>query len=512
MNADSFIGGWAGVIFYSELSFNVLSVSLGDGGNVVTINGTPTVTESVGSGIYFSTGNGNDTVQVNGITSDVHIDLDGGTFQTVAVGSSKASLDAIDGILYVDGDVSSGFIQAFVFDAAATTGQTFNIDANGNTQQVTRTQSLGDATTTVNTFNFTFPGQSQLNLTAGKGGDTVNINGTPANTTTIIYGGAGQDNVAIATDDLTPPVLGPIYFYGTASQGDNATFYAADAATPAQTYNFQATASGQQLVLVGGDAPITFKGIAALTATMPNVGGNFVSIQGVPAGEALTVNDANNDRIILGNAISSPIGSMTDIRGTVSINNGKNVSVTLDDSIDSVARHVVLHQNEDNGDSITGMAPATVNLALGGNSSIKLLGGLGNDTFAMAGIFFSSSVSIDGGKGVNTLDYSSISSFSGATGVYANLLTGEASGLLGGINRIQNVTGSSFDDILVGNGGNVLNGGAGRDLLIAGAKPSILYGGNDEDILIGAPPPMTRTSACSTPSWPNGSAITTPPC
>jgi hypothetical protein len=69
--------------------------------------------------------------------------------------------------------------------------------------------------------------------------------------------------------------------------------------------------------------------------------------------------------------------------------------------------------------------------------------------------------------------------------VYVNLSSGVASGLAGGIARIQNVTGSPFNDILVGNGGNVLNGGAGRDILIAGTKASTLNGGGDDDLLIG---------------------------
>src|SRR5262249_51372773 len=70
-------------------------------------------------------------------------------------------------------------------------------------------------------------------------------------------------------------------------------------------------------------------------------------------------------------------------------------------------------------------------------------------------------------------------------GVYVNLQTGQATGLTGGVYHIQNVIGSAGDDILVGNGGNVLFGGAGRDLLIAGALARYLNGGGDEDILIG---------------------------
>jgi Ca2+-binding RTX toxin-like protein len=70
------------------------------------------------------------------------------------------------------------------------------------------------------------------------------------------------------------------------------------------------------------------------------------------------------------------------------------------------------------------------------------------------------------------------------SGVVVNLPLGTASGLTGGIAFIQNVIGSAGNDILVGNGDNVLNGGAGRDLLIAGALASTLNGGEDEDILI----------------------------
>jgi Ca2+-binding RTX toxin-like protein len=70
-------------------------------------------------------------------------------------------------------------------------------------------------------------------------------------------------------------------------------------------------------------------------------------------------------------------------------------------------------------------------------------------------------------------------------GVTVNLQLSTSSGLSSGISGIQNVIGSAGNDILVGNGGNVLKGGAGRDLIIAGALGSIIDGGEDEDILIG---------------------------
>jgi hypothetical protein len=96
-----------------------------------------------------------------------------------------------------------------------------------------------------------------------------------------------------------------------------------------------------------------------------------------------------------------------------------------------------------------------------------------------------------------------------AGSVSANLRTGTASGLRGGIVNIKNVIGGAGDDILIGNGGNSLTGGAGRDLLIAGAMASFLYGGGGEDLhgverltipSIGAPNPADAPSPSQPPA------------
>jgi Ca2+-binding RTX toxin-like protein len=86
---------------------------------------------------------------------------------------------------------------------------------------------------------------------------------------------------------------------------------------------------------------------------------------------------------------------------------------------------------------------------------------------------------IDGGGGVNTLDYSPFD-----LNVYVNLQTGKATAVAG-IANIQNVTGGPLTNLLVGNGGNVLIGGSGRNVLIAGGSAGTLIGGGAEDILIG---------------------------
>jgi hypothetical protein len=88
---------------------------------------------------------------------------------------------------------------------------------------------------------------------------------------------------------------------------------------------------------------------------------------------------------------------------------------------------------------------------------------------------------IDGSTGTVGLDYTAYTS-----NVYVNLQTGEATGT-GGVVGITNVTGGNGPgyNILVGNGGNTLNGNNARSLLIGGFLPSVLLGGSDDDILIG---------------------------
>ncbi|MBB3913248.1 M10 family metallopeptidase C-terminal domain-containing protein [Rhizobium fabae] len=107
---------------------------------------------------------------------------------------------------------------------------------------------------------------------------------------------------------------------------------------------------------------------------------------------------------------------------------------------------------------------------LGGNDVLK--GGAGADV-------------LDGGYGNDTASYEGSSG-----GVNVNLATGAASGghATGDkIVSIENLTGSSYDDVLTGgnNGGNVLNGGAGADKLDGGAGADTLNGGDGADVLIG---------------------------
>nr|WP_308813352.1 Ig-like domain-containing protein [Pseudomonas capeferrum] len=111
-------------------------------------------------------------------------------------------------------------------------------------------------------------------------------------------------------------------------------------------------------------------------------------------------------------------------------------------------------------------------LLYGGSGDDLLIGGAGNDL-------------LDGGTGVDTASYASAS---GAVRVELDRVGAQDTGSAGAdtLTGIENLIGSDYDDVLVGNAGdNVLDGGRGNDALMGGAGSDTLVGGQGDDILTG---------------------------
>lgn len=111
-------------------------------------------------------------------------------------------------------------------------------------------------------------------------------------------------------------------------------------------------------------------------------------------------------------------------------------------------------------------------LLVGGADNDVLIGGAGAD-------------SIEGGSGLDTADYSGA-----ATSVFIDLdfggvghgFRGEAQGDT--FSSVENITGSDFDDIIIGNNaGNTLSGGDGGDRLQSQNGGDLLLGGDGDDLL-----------------------------
>lgn len=107
----------------------------------------------------------------------------------------------------------------------------------------------------------------------------------------------------------------------------------------------------------------------------------------------------------------------------------------------------------------------------GGTGNDVLIGGIGSDT-------------LRGGAGSDTASYETASSGVRADFLYPTKNTGEAAGDV--YNSIENITGSSFNDILNGNhSANLLIGGDGDDSMNGLGDSDTLIGGAGNDFLTG---------------------------
>jgi Ca2+-binding RTX toxin-like protein len=119
--------------------------------------------------------------------------------------------------------------------------------------------------------------------------------------------------------------------------------------------------------------------------------------------------------------------------------------------------------------ALTGVTGADYLYGFGGND--VLWGGAGGDT-------------IDGGEGIDTAVYTGSNE-----GVYVDMsinlyFGGHATGDT--LTSVENLIGSSYDDVLVGyTGTNVLTGAAGNDALFGAFDDDTLLGGKDDDTLTG---------------------------
>jgi Ca2+-binding RTX toxin-like protein len=115
----------------------------------------------------------------------------------------------------------------------------------------------------------------------------------------------------------------------------------------------------------------------------------------------------------------------------------------------------------------------------GDSQDNRIFGGAGNDVISGG----AGNNILDGGTGNDTVSYAD-----SIAGVVVNLNTNTVQNSFGGTDTlisIENITGSSFNDVLIGNNeANVLQGGEGNDTLDGGAGNDLLIGGKGNDIYL----------------------------
>ncbi|WP_291552210.1 hypothetical protein [Bosea sp. (in: a-proteobacteria)] len=168
----------------------------------------------------------------------------------------------------------------------------------------------------------------------------------------------------------------------------------------------------------------------------------------------------------------------TDVEQDLSVDAGDGNDIVVSGAGDDLVRGGEGDDELDGGDGDDALQ--------GGNGNDRLIGGLGDD-FLLGGAGNDTLIGgagndlLDGGDGIDTADYTS-----DTDGVTVDLGTGQGRG--DGIGRdtltgVENVIGGSGDDVLTGNElANLLDGGAGKDRIVAGAGDTV-RGGDGDDLI-----------------------------
>lgn len=435
------------VVSFGELrGFYNLEIYGSAGGTSFHIDDTPNVPGPTGDGIYVNTGAGNDGVFVRGTGGPLWLNLGDGMVQNPNFGDATHSLDAIRGPVKVSG---SGFINAHVSDEASTTSDNAYIDQQAGYETIERRRIVNGQDVTLNSFRFAFSAQGgRVQYQAGQAGDAISVYGVPANILVEIYGGPGNDTFVVGLAPDASRILGQVIINSPQADPDLAYFNDNSNPNP-QNYTIRSVAytSTGMAVERPGSLPVIFTGLTQLIFVAPQVGGNTINVQSVRASLFLNMLVANGDAVTLGGLAPSLRGNLDNILGFAAVSSytpSDAVTLNLDDSGNTTsARHTIITSPTNPGDlaSINGLAPnPAIFFRDYPNWNVNIYGGAGNDSFRMTGNPLAAHVTIDGGAG---------------------------------------------NDIIVGNGGNRLQGGVGRDILIAGSLASILNGGDEDDLLIG---------------------------
>jgi hypothetical protein len=316
-------------------------------------------------------------------------------------------------------------------------------------------------------------GPTAIIVQPGSGSDTINVSRTLASAPVTVLGGP-DDTVHIGDPFLgAQGILGAVNVSndtgGTAlyvsdsgdTTGQNIALYegALYGLAPAPIYWTPTSASTGGVTFLnvtGGSGPNTWDvyGTSDFASwTYLNTGGGHTS-------QTVTVNvHATTGGLFVDGGSGSQVvtvgdgGSMQGINGFVYVentNSSGSSSVYLDDRNDPTGRTVTLTNS-----SVSGLSRAPVDYASGVNS-IKVYGGRGGDLYILAGVNMpitldgpgddtfrfndqaSITGAIDGGPGFNTLDYRAYT-----TPVVVNLVTGQATGVGGGVKNIQSVLGGT---------------------------------------------------------------------
>ena len=306
-------------------------------------------------------------------------------------------------------------------------------------------------------------GTNGKDMLAGAGGDDVLV---PHGRADTLDGGAGIDLVSYQ-DDIALGATKGISLTVTGAGAAKITDGWGDADTFVNVERVAGTSAADRFVGIAG-VPIIFHGLAGDDYFFGGSGGASATVS-----YALDAGIASEEGDFGGGGVT------VDLLGGYAIDGygGRDQLVSIPHAIGTDQNDWINGNNSANilqagsGDDLLSGGGGSDTLSAGGGND-TLLGGVGNNI-------------LDGGDGIDTANFSDASS-----AVTANLAKLGLQTVFGTTKdsfvAVENLSGSSFDDVLTGDGGdNLIAGANGADSLVGGAGADDLRGDAGHDSLYG---------------------------
>jgi Ca2+-binding RTX toxin-like protein len=294
-----------------------------------------------------------------------------------------------------------------------------------------------------------------ITVDAGAGNDTI----LGSDGGDVIRGGANDDFVDgnRGSDTIALGGGNDIYQWD-AGDGDDEI----DGGSGTDTFRFNGSATGEDLALSIDDGRVLFtRDIGNVTQSLDSV--EILDLNAAGGADHITINDLTGAGVTRINVnLGFPIGTSTG---------------------DGAADTVVVNAGTGNNfvSISTGVAAMIVVSGAEGADTFLVNGMSGRDTIDAGG--FNHALTIDGGTGRDTVSYAGATS--AVTIDLRDLANNEGAAAGHTYTSIESLTGSRYDDLLMGNGAsNFFDGGKGSDYLFGGRGNDIYVVDNPGDIII----------------------------
>jgi hypothetical protein len=445
---DGLPSGGDFVLRGAELSSLLLRT--GNLGNTFRIHDTPFSNAPDGLTTTILTGSGSDIVTIDGTTGGLALDVQQGT-NNVFLGSTNFGFDRIQGAVSIAGAINNLTLD----DRTSVAGHAYYLYAD----RLQRTD-LSDLRNP-DAALISFGAMKTINLWGASGpGNVIYVSGNAPGSIVNTYGTPGSsDEFFVSLDSDPNPIVGPVHVHGQTADNDYVVFE--DDNPNPQTYTASINSlqpTVQHLDRQNGAIQLTFDGVTEVVVYTPIVGGNSVNIRGTAAGILFNLATESGDSVVVGKNAPALGGTLQNILGPVAVNGEERtgLTVTVDDSGDTVGRQATFapppfNDPNDQFTSLIGLAPASIEwLCTGGSVQFFVRGGRGDDSFKVAGAIPDVNLSMDGGAGINTLDYSAypnpnpVAWYKGE-GNADDAVAGNNGVIMGAVNFVPGEVGQAFD-------------------------------------------------------------------